>query len=250
MSNKYQKQRFEHKYVVHEHVALAIRDFVKSYLILDQFGAKQPGYSYPVHSLYLDSPDLILYKNTINGDKNRFKLRLRYYEKSEDSAVFFEIKRRINNIIQKKRATVPRHLVPLIISGYYPDSTDLVDFTPQNMEALDSFLTLLNQLQAVPQVHVSYLREAWMAEGSNTVRVTMDRMVKTEPHKQLSLSKYMENPTHVFKGKVVLELKFTDKYPYWFKDLVQVFGLRQGSAAKYVDGVYNMGERGLISAYI
>ena len=250
MANKLQRQRFEHKYVVDEHIALAIRDFVSSYLKLDEFGAIQPDNSYPVHSLYLDSRDLVLYKNTINGDKNRFKLRMRYYENAAVSPVYFEIKRRVNNIIQKKRAIVPREAAPVVVSGLFPDIKDLDITTPQNIEALESFLTLLNQLQAVPQVHVSYLREAWMAEGSNSVRVTMDRMVRTEPQKTLTLSKDMHNPTRVFKGKVVLELKFTDRFPHWFKDLVQIFGLRQGSAAKYVDGVFNMGERGLISMYL
>ena len=63
-----QKQRYEHKYIVREDAALALRDFVSSYLDLDPFGATQPNLSYPVHSLYFDSPDLHLYLTTINGD--------------------------------------------------------------------------------------------------------------------------------------------------------------------------------------
>ena len=66
-----QKQRYEYKYIIREDVALALRDFVSSYLDLDPFGATQPNFSYPVHSLYLDSPGLRLYHTTINGVKNR-----------------------------------------------------------------------------------------------------------------------------------------------------------------------------------
>ena len=77
--DKLQAQRFELKYILSEDTALAVRDFVSSYLEIDEFGATLPQFSYPVHSLYLDSPDMKLYKSTINGDKNRFKLRLRFY---------------------------------------------------------------------------------------------------------------------------------------------------------------------------
>ncbi len=95
-----QSQRFEFKYIIREPVALAIRDFVRSYLVIDEYGATLPNLSYPVHSLYLDSPDLKLYHSTINGDKNRFKLRLRFYEDRPKAPVYFEIKRRVNNTIR------------------------------------------------------------------------------------------------------------------------------------------------------
>ena len=94
-----QLQRFELKYRIGEHTALAIRDFVSSYLEIDEYGATLPNFAYPVHSLYLDSPDLELYRTTINGDKNRFKLRLRFYENRPEAPVYFEIKRRMNNTI-------------------------------------------------------------------------------------------------------------------------------------------------------
>ena len=89
-------------------VALALRDFVSSYLDLDPFGATQPNLSYPVHSLYLDSPGLRLYHTTINGDKNRYKLRIRFYEDRPKTPVYFEVKRRTNNTIAKQRGGVKR----------------------------------------------------------------------------------------------------------------------------------------------
>jgi hypothetical protein len=35
----------------------------------------------------------------------------------------------------------------------------------------------------------------------------------------------------------VVELKFTNRFPQWFGELVRIFGLRQCGAAKYADGV-------------
>jgi SPX domain protein involved in polyphosphate accumulation len=245
MLDRLQRQRFEYKYLVSEHVALGVRDFVSSYLELDEYGGTQPNFSYPVHSLYLDSPDLVLYRNTINGDRNRFKLRVRFYENADDRPVYFEIKRRANNAILKKRVAVDRSAAHDIVGGHLLHPSHLVDGRPEALEALGTFSTLMNRLAAVPQVHVSYLREAWMANGSNSVRVTMDREVRTERRRVFSLDPKMAVPTEVFGRDVVLELKFTDRFPNWFSDLVRVFGIRQGSAAKYVDGICRMGEHAL-----
>ena len=45
---------------------------------------------------------------TINGDKNRYKLRLRFYEDNPHAPVFFEIKRRMNDAIMKQRCGIKR----------------------------------------------------------------------------------------------------------------------------------------------
>src|SRR5688572_28657031 len=116
--DKLQASRFELKYIIPEETALQIRDYVRSYLELDENGVGKPNYSYPVHSLYLDSDDLRLYWSTINGDKNRYKLRIRFYNNNPETPVFFEIKKRMNNCIMKKRGSVRREAVPLLLAGH------------------------------------------------------------------------------------------------------------------------------------
>ena len=87
--HRLQQQRFELKYLVHEAITPALRDFVSSYLELDDFASGRPDMSYPVHSLYLDSDDLQTYQAAVNGVRNRFKLRLRYYNDDPDAPVYF-----------------------------------------------------------------------------------------------------------------------------------------------------------------
>src|SRR6185312_6315455 len=130
-----QHQRFELKYIVQENTALAVRDFVSSFLMLDKFGAKQPDFSYPIHSLYLDSDDYIFYWQTINGNKNRYKLRLRYYDENPEWPVFFEIKRRMNNVILKQRGGMKRAAVEAMLAGQLPDTEELVSSNPEQMSA-------------------------------------------------------------------------------------------------------------------
>jgi hypothetical protein len=52
----------------------------------------------------------------------------------------------------------------------------------------------------------------------------------------------MIHPVLVWDRDVVLELKFTNRFPEWFRQLTQAFNLRQCGAAKYVDGVALQGE--------
>ena len=240
--DKMQASRFEQKYIITDETALQIREFVRSYLELDENGVGKPNYSYPVHSLYLDSDDLKCYWTTINGDKNRFKLRLRFYNNNPDTPVFFEIKRRMNSCIMKQRGGVRRDSVDSLLAGHIPEQGHLVSKDPRQLIALQNFSHLMNGMGAVPKVHIAYLREAYVPHDDNSARLTMDREVRSEPELTARLSTQMKRPILVWGKDVVLELKFTNRFPKWFGELVRVFGLRQCGAAKYVDGVALLGE--------
>jgi hypothetical protein len=242
VQDRLQLQRFELKYLITEQTARAVRDFVSTYLEIDEYGAAQPNLSYPVHSLYLDSDDLKLYQSTINGDKNRFKLRLRFYENAPRAPVYLEIKRRMNNCILKQRGGLRREAVNGILAGHLPQIEHLASPDPSQLVALQRFCQLINQLHARPKAHVAYFREAWISSHDNSVRVTMDRDIRCEPDFSTELSPETRMPGLVFGKEVVLELKFTDRFPDWFRELVRVFGLMQCGAAKYVDGITLMGE--------
>lgn len=247
IDSKLQKQRFEFKYLTNETKSFGIRHFVESYLDLDSFGATQPHRSYPVHSIYLDSHGLRTYIDTINGNRNRYKLRVRYYENGGNSPAYLEIKRRFDKVIAKKRAVVHRDAVEPLIAGAAPSMDHLVSPSPDQFEALRYFCEIRYKLDAKPKTHVSYLREAYEKEGSNSVRVTFDREVFSEVTSEISFRTNLQNPVSVFGSQVILELKFSDRYPEWFQSVVESFNLTQGSAAKYVDGLVKLNQRRLIS---
>jgi hypothetical protein len=240
--DKMQASRFEQKYIVTEEVALQVRDFVQSYLELDENGVGKPNFSYPVHSLYLDSDDLRTYWDTINGNKNRYKLRMRFYSSLPDSPVFFEIKRRMNNCIMKQRGGVRRAAVDEVLAGRLPQLSDLVSKDPKHVLALQNFNRLMLEIGAKPKMHIAYYREAYVPHNDNSARLTMDREVCSEPELTARLSTEMTNPVLIWGRDIVLELKFTNRFPDWMRHMVQIFGLRQCGAAKYVDGVALQGE--------
>lgn len=244
MSREMQLQRWELKYIIPEATAVAVRHFISAYTVLDDYGVGKPHNSYPIHSLYLDSEALTIYWHTINGNKNRFKLRLRFYDNEPDSPVFFEIKRRMNNAILKQRGGVRRKSVDYILSGHLPQPEHLVkQGNSKELVALQRFSQYLKEYKAVPKAHIHYLREAWVSPYDNSLRITFDRNVLISGEPTARLEATQVNPTCVFGRDVVLEFKFTGRFPDFLRDCARVFGLTTTTAAKYADGIALKGEK-------
>jgi len=236
-----QRQRREIKYLIREDVALAVRTFVSCYLQPDEFAVGRIDNAYPVHTLYLDSNDLHTYHAAANGHRNRFKLRIRYYDDDPASPVFFEIKRRINEGIVKQRSRVHRDAVYSLLVGASPRHEHLYSGNPQHWADLLDFWQLVEKIEAAPRAHNAYMREAYVTPGKATVRVTMDRAVIIEPEFGGDLGTVFSMPVEVYSGYVILELKFTERMPMWLIEMVRGFDLKSSGAAKYGFGCELLG---------
>lgn len=235
-----QRERREIKYLIREDKALAVRSFVRSYLEPDEFAVGSNN-SYPVHSLYLDSDQLHTFHACANGDRNRFKLRIRYYDDNPASPVFFEIKRRINEGIVKQRAQVRREAVRSLLVGESPTHGHLQNWSLQQWVDLLDFWQLVEKMEAAPRAHNAYLREAYVNAGQATVRVTMDRAVRLGPEFSGDLGTKLENGVGIYQEFVILELKFTERMPTWMIEMVRSMELTSSGASKYRWGVEMLG---------
>lgn len=242
LTDRAQRQRREIKYIIREEEALAIRSYLSSYLEPDEFAAGKPDNAYAVHTLYLDSNHLATYRAANDGDRNRFKLRIRYYDDSPSSPVCFEIKRRINEGIVKHRARVRRDAVRALLAGESPTPDHLYQWHPQQWADLLEFWQLVERLQAAPRAHNAYMREAYV-NSEGTVRVTLDRDVRMGPEFGVELGTEIDGAIEVFANTVILELKFTERMPTWLIEMVRGFELKSSGAAKYVQGVTLLGEQ-------
>ena len=224
--------RYELKYRIHEAKAHAVAEYVKQYLHLDRYAKLRPRGAYPIVSLYMDSDNFRLARETIEGKKNRFKLRVRGYSDNPETPCFFEIKRRISNVIIKSRARVKFNDVPRILR---------VDYLPTDYETnektLKQFLLYTNYIQAHPMVLIRYMREAYEGDSTNRVRVTFDRQlcynITRDPVLKLNEGGWQRSPANF----VVLEIKFTAKYPAWLSKMVKLFNLKQTAMSKYATSV-------------
>lgn len=242
LTDRAQRERREIKYIIREEEALAIRSYLSSYLEPDENAVGKPDNSYSVHTLYLDSNHLATYRAANDGDRNRFKLRIRYYDDSPWTPVFFEIKRRINEGIVKQRARVQRDAVQSLLTGESPVPSHLFKWSDRQWADLLDFWHLVERLQAAPRAHNAYMREAYV-NADASVRVTLDRAVRMGPEFGGELGTEIEDAIEVFAGTVILELKFTDRMPTWLIEMVRGFELKSSGAAKYVQGVEMLGEQ-------
>ena len=108
MENLLQRSRYELKYIIQEPTAHEVRAFARNHLMPDPYANPADNYSYNIYSVYLDDPGQSLMNQTLEGLKNRFKLRVRFYDDNPAHPVFFEVKRRVNDVIVKVRAKVRR----------------------------------------------------------------------------------------------------------------------------------------------
>jgi VTC domain-containing protein len=232
--HRMQSNRFEFKYMVDERKARAIRDYARSFLVHDEYADPKLAYSYSIHSIYLDSQSFSLAQATLQGLKNRFKLRIRFYDDKPDNPVFFEIKRRLNDVICKERVAVHRASVQGLLRRRFPERSDLVHFTPKAFDTLRHFCSLRNAIEANKGILVSYLREAYVTPHDDSVRLTFDRDI-TSGHfdEHLRINRLADRFQPRVQG-VILELKFTDRFPFWMHDLVREFNLQRCPMAKYV----------------
>lgn len=234
-------RRLELKYLVPERIAQAFLEAAAPHIQPDEHSTTLPHDGYPVCSLYLDSADWLLFRHTVQGRDQRFKLRVRLYDSRPDSPVFCEIKHRRGQVVIKQRVLVPREWVHEALQGRVCEFSE----SPGSGCADDAesstvwreFWRLRDQIGASPRLYVIYKREAYVGRQDNHARVTLDR--------QLLGSRYtFGEPLHVptignspaIPG-VVLELKFDERFPAWMHQLVQRFQLERTSMPKYVECV-------------
>lgn len=238
--HKMQRNRFEYKYLIDERCAHEVRNFARCYLVHDENARPELKWAYGTHSIYFDGPGLPLYYQTVQGLKNRFKLRIRYYEEEGDSPVYFEIKRRVNDIILKDRALVKRDRALRIMAGEACRITDLVK--PTNLDhwqSLKRFCELRDNIGAMPRVYVSYTREAWVKPDNDAVRLTFDRaLCGGKFNGSFVINREVQVPPLMAGSPCVLELKFTDRFPHWFRQMAQSLNLERRNNAKYCQTAY------------
>ncbi|OGP65617.1 MAG: hypothetical protein A2169_05730 [Deltaproteobacteria bacterium RBG_13_47_9] len=222
--------RYEMKYVISESKTAAIARFIEPYLKLDRYCRSQPSGSYPIVSLYLDSDNLQLCRESLGGLLKRFKLRIRSYSDDLDYPRFFEIKRRANTVIIKSRARVMHNDVATLLAGQYVPP---LQNHGAEVDALRQFQLYMKSISARPKLLIRYMRQAYEGEGENRVRVTFDRQlvykVSNSPGVSLNGQGWQHN-----LGGVILEIKFTGRYPAWLERMVRYFDLGQQSMSKYV----------------
>lgn len=225
-------QRFECKYLVDPLVLPEMRAYLRPFVEPDRYARLRADGRYPVSSLYLDSPDLLLYRQTRCGEKDRFKLRVRTYDDDTSHPAFAEVKRKVNSVVHKRRVVLKRADAQSLLMGR--DRRALIGGLSGRQRANASYFAQhMDFIRAQPVIRVQYLREAYEATSNEPVRVTMD----SELRHAVTLGDDLGHETGSWvdtpASGLIVEIKFTERYPAWLAGFIRHFELRQRSVPKY-----------------
>jgi hypothetical protein len=224
-------ERRELKYWLPEPVARWMLGFVEPFLRLDP--ALGGGAGERVTSLYLDTPRLDFYRWHLDSSPDRFKLRVRFYGEAPGPVAFFEVKRKVGSVVDKRRACVPSGEVPTLLehgAGASP-------LEGEHAKHLRWFLYLETLHRAAPRLLVRCWRQALVSTvpGDKT-RLTLDRHIAFQPVSSpvLSGDPMSWRPAPTPCGGALLELKFSGSAPWWMSDLARRLGGYRMAYSKYV----------------
>lgn len=237
-------ERFEQKFIIHPRLVPQLRYAMEPFVVPDPNG-KGDIPEYITTTLQLDrmTMDLALAKE--RKSFARFKLRIRTYgtDSNPKNPVFFELKRKINQVIVKSRARMSRskygpHVVPT------PELAPMLKSPKENNNLLE-FCRIANTIGATPKMLIRYIRESYFGANDDYARITFDRRVSYRPTRRWDLPgeevasfKYWR-PMDTQSGLrrpyagYIFELKAMRDTPTWMMDLVRRFNLASTGFCKY-----------------
>jgi hypothetical protein len=222
--------RYELKYLIRREQQVALTAALAEYMTPDEHAAG----SYPITSLYYDTPDYRCYWDKLDGHRVRRKVRVRVYGSetvTPATPCYLEIKQRINMTMRKRRVALP-YGEAIAFDDFDQPRPDL-DAAPR--ATLQEVYYLYRTLQLRPACIVAYQRTAWEgAEYYPDLRVTFDTDLRGRTHDlSLTSTSYAANQFFLPPEVAVLEVKANYNVPGWLAHLLSRHNCTYRRISKY-----------------
>lgn len=237
-------ERYELKYHIHHDLVEPISQYIESMgCYLDRYAEADK--TYTINSLYLDSPNFLFLRRTLNGDDRRFNMRIRSYGDNPVGPYFLEVKFKESGFVRKFRCPISKEIWDEHFEGLREQPVySEIDVKSKNFSI---FERLASMHAAEPKILTQYRRKAYLSEIDDYARVTFDMNLKyCDSHvynvdpSRVEMKNY-DNPLKFsWDANVILELKCTAQVPFWIMDLIKYFNLERGSFSKYGSSVEEM----------
>ena len=133
--------------------------------------------SYSIYNIYYDTDDNSVIRHSISKPYYKEKLRLRSYKipQSPSDKVFLELKKKINKIVNKRRAIIAlEEAYNFLEFGERPKCTDFI--TEQVINEIEYYLS---HTKVNPTVYIGYNRIAFFGKEDKDFRLTIDSKIIT-----------------------------------------------------------------------
>ena len=243
-------KRAEIKYMTDADQARRLIEKCGNRMIADEHGKST------VYSLYMDTPDYLLARRSLEKPIYKEKLRLRSYGMAtDDSQVFIELKKKFDSVVYKRRVQMDMKSLETYLSCKKferdMDSIDsiekkssfnarLIQELSDNNNFSDIDIQIMKELNfsidryknMLPRVLLTYDRESYYAADDHELRITFDTNVKYRTD-QLSLRAEATGTHITADDQVLMEVKAGGSIPLWFTRILTEEGLFPQSFSKY-----------------
>ncbi len=212
-------RRVEKKYRLTPAQKEALLASIGGYLTPDRHGRST------ICSLYLDTPDHLIIRNSIDARVYKEKLRLRSYGTPDvETQVFLEIKKKYKGVVYKRREVLSLHAAMDYIAGG-PSPVD-----SQIMREIGYAMRFYRQPQ--PAMLIAYEREGYFGRDLPNLRITFDTNVR---YRNTDL--HLEHGHHGMRllpeDAILMEIKTDGAMPVWLARALSEHGLLPVSFSKY-----------------
>lgn len=236
-------KRKEIKYILNTEQCKYIQEALRTCggMVPDIYGTSS------VTSLYLDTPDHEMIRRSIEGPIYKEKLRLRWYgELSENSTVFYELKKKFDGIVYKRRISGNISLIQSFLHGtsYEASYASFGTATGFPAEPINPISVLnAHELQQVMRRHqplyqsmlitvmrTAYVTPASTPNGMNNLRITFDGNVS---YANLMNGDVEDVSLLLPADNTVMEIKALGAYPMWLSHVLSDCCVYPTSDSKY-----------------
>ena len=199
-------KRYEKKYLLSADKYDILRSRLDSRIRPDEY------FKSTVCSVYYDTADYLLIRNSIDSPIYKEKLRLRSYNVPKaDDTVFVELKEKFKGLVYKRRIAMSAADASDYAAGRIKSPEDT-----QVSREIDWFL----KMNAVsPKVFLAADREAYVGVEDSELRITFDMGIRWRDYDlDLTLGDYGKSVTE--SGQVLLEIKMPESCPMWLARLL------------------------------
>ncbi len=178
-----------------------------------------------VCSLYLDTPDDLLIRNSIDAKTYKEKLRIRsYHEAGDNDDVFFEIKKKYNDVVYKRREKMKLSEI------YTYMNTGVFIRDSQIIRELDYAMKFYNM--PVPKMFIAYDRLAYNVKDMPDLRITFDSDLRYRDTR-LEFKDIGTGKRLLDAGEVLMEFKTERTMPLWLSHALDELEIYHTSFSKY-----------------
>lgn len=212
-------ERTEKKYVITVSQKNELLELISDKICSDKFGKST------VNSIYYDTDDYRLIRNSIDKPVYKEKLRLRSYcVPNDDSTVFLELKKKYKGVVYKRRKTMKYCDAKNYFKNHIlPDNSQI-------MREIDSTMNFYKKL--APRMFIGYDRLAYVGKNENDLRITFDFNLKFRTD-NLSLDSGRNGESIIGNNFCIMEIKAQNAMPLWLCKALDKLKIYPSSFSKY-----------------